>query len=171
VLIPPHVLTTYLGRFRLNLGRHPGGLETICIALQGGEVLPAAGAEHMGATQQGELPPGWETAVSQSTCEIYYVNSTTGESTYELPTGSVDPYEPQDYQHANQEEALHWQLEQQQQIWTEDVDTIQIRQTDDPVVRLCLIAHPDNRAPKVLSNSVDGRSQCLHLHRRRRHGH
>jgi hypothetical protein len=34
------------------------------------------------------LPEGWETAVSRSTGETYYVNHATGESTYERPTAS-----------------------------------------------------------------------------------
>ena len=32
-----------------------------------------------------ELPSGWESAVSASTGEVYYINSVTGESTYDWP--------------------------------------------------------------------------------------
>ena len=36
------------------------------------------------------LPEGWETSTSQSTGEVYYVNTLTGESTYDRPTARAD---------------------------------------------------------------------------------
>ena len=38
-----------------------------------------------GRTVLTELPSGWELAVSASTGEVYYINSVTGESTYDWP--------------------------------------------------------------------------------------
>jgi hypothetical protein len=40
-----------------------------------------------GAAAAPPLPEGWETAVSRSTGDVYYVNQLTGESTYDFPTG------------------------------------------------------------------------------------
>ena len=39
----------------------------------------------------GPLPPGWETAVSQSTGDTYYINDETGESTYDRPEPPPPP--------------------------------------------------------------------------------
>ena len=39
-----------------------------------------------GPSAEAELPVGWESAVSNSTGETYYINADTGESTYERPT-------------------------------------------------------------------------------------
>jgi Ca2+-binding EF-hand superfamily protein len=36
------------------------------------------------------LPVGWETATSQSTGETYYINTLTGDSTYDMPTAPAD---------------------------------------------------------------------------------
>eukprot|EP01044_Picomonas_judraskeda_P040453 COSAG03_NODE_19864_length_328_cov_1.362445_1_plen_92_part_10 len=43
----------------------------------------AAGAPEPG--EQGQLPAGWESAVSRSTGETYYRNTGTGETTYDWP--------------------------------------------------------------------------------------
>jgi hypothetical protein len=34
----------------------------------------------------GELPEGWSTQVSRSTGDVFYVNTVTNESTYDMPT-------------------------------------------------------------------------------------
>ena len=35
------------------------------------------------------LPAGWETAVSRSTGDVYYVHTATGESTYDWPAATA----------------------------------------------------------------------------------
>jgi len=45
--------------------------------------------EHRGEASAAALPAGWEAAVSRSSGETYYINTHTGESTYEVPTASA----------------------------------------------------------------------------------
>jgi hypothetical protein len=60
------------------------------------------------AALDGELPAGWESAVSRSCGDTYYVNLVTGESTYDFPTeAAVMPegeysYEPPPQQEQEQ---------------------------------------------------------------------
>ena len=45
------------------------------------------GLQHGEEASAAALPPvGWEAAVSRSTGEAYYINTHTGESTYEVPS-------------------------------------------------------------------------------------
>lgn len=44
----------------------------------------------------GELPAGWESAVSRTSGDTYYVNTRTGESQYEIPTADADAGPRQD---------------------------------------------------------------------------
>jgi hypothetical protein len=57
------------------------------------------------ATTQAELPEGWGSALSRSTGEMYYVNTLTAETTYDVPTAPATA------------DAVAGQNQQQQQSW------------------------------------------------------
>ena len=52
--------------------------------------MPPDSPDHRHVRKEYQLPRGWESRVSRSTGETYYVNSTTGETTYDFPTEAVD---------------------------------------------------------------------------------
>lgn len=45
------------------------------------------GSVKLEASPVGRLPTGWESAVSRRTGEVYFVNTVTGERTFEMPVG------------------------------------------------------------------------------------
>jgi hypothetical protein len=55
----------------------------------GGERDAGGGAGGGGAPPPPPLPDGWESAISRSTGEVYYVNQITGESTYDSPAAAA----------------------------------------------------------------------------------
>ena len=66
----------------------------------------AAGDEDDSALQ---LPAGWESAVSRSTGETYYINSATGDSTYDRPTAPApgeDEEEEEEEERGSRRESL-----------------------------------------------------------------
>ena len=52
-------------------------------------VSAAAAESPVAALTQSELPAGWESAQSRSTGDVYYVNTVTGETTYDWPESAA----------------------------------------------------------------------------------
>jgi hypothetical protein len=77
---------------------HMTGLDAGEIELQmemadeAAEAVKAAQAARLAELEQSSpLPAGWEKDVSRTTGQVYYINSYSGESTYDLPTEPAAP--------------------------------------------------------------------------------